>query len=325
MRIGDLGLGELRDLADATVLVAAASEAGLFQVLHEAPATAEAVAQGLGYDLRATRIVLHGLVETGLVEVDGGQFRLSARAERELGDPAGPGFVGRGLPHWLYAVRATTRLGEVLRRGGPLETRPARRTPDHVARFTSAMAAAPPERVQRIVDLCLERHPAARTVLDLGGGPGHMTRAFVARGLRGTLVDTADIVAHVQEAFGLRELEGLEVVAGDFTRDALPRGPFDLVLLSNVIHIYDGPTIATLFRQACEVLAPGGVLAVAEFLRGRSRRAAHLALQMLLKSDRGDAHSEEEIRGWMEDAGFGDVRVDALDRDRHLLTARRAD
>jgi SAM-dependent methyltransferase/DNA-binding transcriptional ArsR family regulator len=323
MRIDDLSLGRLRDLADVTILVAAASDAGIFQALHRAPASPTELSEALGFDERATRITLLALEEAGLLERRGERFVLTERSARELGDPDAPDFTGRGLPHWLRSVRATTRLREVLERGGPLDPRPRTRRPEHVRRFTAAMSAAPRARIERIVDLCLERRPDAETVLDLGGGPGHITRTFVAHGLRGTLLDTADIVTHVVPTYGIDEIEGLEAVAADFNRDPLPAGPFDVVLLSNVVHIYDAASVRALFAKAARVLSPGGVLAVAEFLRGRSSRAAHLGLQMLLKSARGDAYSEAEIRQWMREAGLVDDRVDALDEDRHIVTALR--
>ena len=323
VRIDALGLGELRDLADAMVLVAAAAEAGIFETLHAAPAAAPEVAERMGFDPRATRIVLQALVGTGFVEAAGDRFRLTERGAAELGDPRSPGFAGRGLPHWLRSIRGATRIGEVLRRGGPLEKRAARRSPEDVARFMSAMSAAPSERIRRMVELCLARNPEARTVLDLGGGPGHASRAFVERGLRATLFDTPDIVSHVGDAFGLKAVEGLDLVAGDFNRDPLPEGPFDIVLLSNVIHIYGEDAVRALFETTAGVLAPGGVLAVAEFLRGRSGRAPPMGLQMLLKTEAGDTYSEETIGGWMEAAGLGDVRVDDLDEDRQLVTALR--
>lgn len=322
MRLHDLTLAELRDLADAAVLIAAAADAGLFRALVDGPRGAEELAEALGYDPRATRIVLEALVEIGLLERNAGGYAPSPRCRRELCDPEGEDYAGRGLPHWLRSVRATTRLGEVLRRGGPLEERPAERSPAQVARFTAAMAAAPAARIERIADLCLERHPDAATVLDVGGGPGHITRGFLRRGLRGTLLDTPDIVAHVVEHHGLAAVPDLEVVGGDFT-EALPPGPFDIVLVSNVIHIYGPEVIRRLFRDVAGVLAPGGLVAVAEFFRGRSGRAAHLGLQMLLNSEQGDAYAEERVAGWLEEAGFGAVRVDALDADRHLMTGTR--
>jgi SAM-dependent methyltransferase len=323
MDIDDYGLGELRDLADATVLVAAASEAGMFQALGSGPASAKELAEKLDFDERATRIVLHALEATGLLERVEGRFAPTPRCARELCDPAADGFLGRGLPHWLHALRARTRIGEVLRRGGPLRRRDVPRSPKHVARFTAAMAAAPSERLERIVSLCLERRPDASSILDLGGGSGNLTRAFVARGLSGTLFDTPDIVAHVVEAYGLDDVQGLDVVAGDFTRDELPEGPFDLVVLSNVIHIYPPAVVQDLFEKAADVMAPGSVLAVVESLRGRSPRAADVGLHMLLKSDAGDAYSGEQIETWTR-ASFEDCRVVDVDELRQLVTAVRS-
>jgi SAM-dependent methyltransferase len=323
MNIEDFSLGQLRDFGDIAVLIAAASEAGVFGALNDGPRSAAEIASSLDYDHRAVRIVLLALEDTGLVTSEGDRFALSERGARELGDPGAPGFVGKGLPQWLRSIRASTRLGEVLRRGGPVEKRTRARSPERVARFTRAMAAAPVERLERIADLCLDRCPEARSILDLGGGPGHITRAFVARGLRGTLLDTPDIVAHVVDAYGLSEVEGLNVVAADFNRDPLPAGPFDIVLLSNVIHIYDEGAVRALVCRVADVLRPGGLVAIAEFLRGRSSRAGYLALQMLLKSDAGDTYSEEQLRDWMAEAGLGDIRVDSLDQDRQLVTGVR--
>jgi SAM-dependent methyltransferase len=283
MNIEDFGLGQLRDFADVAVLIAAASEAGIFAALHDGPKSSAEIASSLNYDHRAVRIVLLALEDTGLVTSEGDRFALSERGARELG-----------------GTRA--------------------RSPERVAHFTSAMAAAPVERLERLADLCLDRCPEARSILDLGGGPGHITRAFVARGLRGTLLDTPDIVAHVVDAYGLAEVEELNVVAADFNRDPLPAGPFDIVLLSNVIHIYDEVAVRALFGRVVDVLRPGGLVAIAEFLRGRSSRAGFLALQMLLKSDAGDTYSEEQLRDWMAEAGLADIRVDSLDQDRQLVT-----
>lgn len=41
---------------------------------------------------------------------------------------------------------------------------------------------------------------------------------------------------------------------------------------------------------------------------------------MLLKSEDGDAYSEDQLGAWMSDAGFGDLRVEDLDPERQLIT-----
>ena len=323
MRFPDLPLADLRDMADLTVLVASAHEAGVFAALADAPATSDDLADRLGFDRRATRITLLALAEAGLLDRSGDTFTPSQRCRAELAEPGGPEYMGGGLALWLDSVRAWSRLGEVLLRGGPLEARSLVRSPQSVAHFMSAMAAAPQTRIDRIVEQCLDRHPEATSVLDVGGGPGHITRAFVTRGMHGTLFDTPEVLDHVESAYGLDHLERLTLAPGDFTTDPLPPGPFDLVLLSNVLHIYGPDANQALLSKVARVLPEGGVIAVAEFLRGRSGKAARFGVQMLIKSDEGDAYSEAQISGWLAEAGFEDVHVNDLDADRQLMTARK--
>jgi len=323
MDLRDHSLADLRDLTESTLLVAAAHEVGLFASLGKEPADAGALAEHLDLDGRATHIVCEALVELGLLAVDDGAYRPTPRCREELCDPEQSGYVAGGLSHWLRSMRAWTHLDEVLRRGGPLEERPATREEPRVARFMSAMAAAPEERVNRIVDLCLERRPGAASVLDLGAGPGHISRAFAGRGVAATMLDMDDVVRHVTTAYGLEGVDGLTVLRGDFNTDPLPRGPFDIVLLSNVLHIYPPERNVALLKKVAEATTPGGLVAVAEFLRGRSGRAGRFGVQMLLHTEGGDAYRDEDVTSWLDEAGFGDVRVDDLDPDRQLLTAMR--
>lgn len=316
-------LAELRDLTESTLLVAAAHEVGLFASLGKEPADAGALAEQLDLDGRATNIVCEALVELGLLDVDDGAYRPTPRCREELCDPERSGYVAGGLSHWLRSMRAWTHLDEVLHHGGPLEDRPASREEPRVARFMSAMASAPEERVKRIVDLCLERRSGAASLLDLGGGPGHMSRAFAERGVAATMLDTHDVVHHVTAAYGLGEVDGLTVLSGDFNTDPLPRGPFDIALLSNILHIYPPERNVALLKKVADVTTAGSLVAVAEFLRGRSGRAGRFGVQMLLHTDGGDAYGEDDIAAWLEEAGFGDVRVDDLDPDRQLVTALR--
>lgn len=112
MRLQDHSLAELRDLADLAVLIAAATDAGLFEALGREPATTAELAQRLKYDDRAVRITLLALEEAGLLERSGDRFQPSEQCREALCDPDAPTYAGGGLPHWLRSVRSWTRLGE---------------------------------------------------------------------------------------------------------------------------------------------------------------------------------------------------------------------
>lgn len=343
MRIAGHELTELRDLAETTATVAAACEAGIFTSLADGPATARDLAERAGLDERAVGIVLPALAEAGTLErvdadasdrpasdADGDRYALTDAARRHLADPESPDFAGGGLPLWLDGLRSFTRLAEVLRSGDPVE----RPEPEDEAereeaeregleKFMAGMAAAPDARVRRIVDACLDRAPEAGRALDLGGGPGHMARAFVERGLRVTLFDRPPVVDYVGDAYGLSEVEELELVGGDFMEDPLPEGPFDVVLISNIVHSYAPEQNRALLEKVAGVTAPGGVVAVADFFRGRSSRAVRFALVMLLKTEGGNTYTEDDVAGWLERAGFRESVTVQVDEDRHLITAVR--
>jgi len=314
-------LNDLRDAAELALTVAAAVEAGVFEELAAGAATPAELAGRRGLDARAVRIVLPVLAELRYVELRDGAYALGPAARAAgLGRGAGSPVAG-ALRNWLATMKDWARLDEVLR-GGPAVPSAGRAV--DVAVFMAAMAAAPAERVERVVARCLARRPGARRALDLGGGPGLYAREFVRRGLEATLFDTPEVVAHVREAYGLRAVPGLTLAAGDFFTDPLPPGPFDVVLLSNITHIYAPAANRGLFARAGEVLAPGGVLAVADMLRGRSPRAARFAVVMLLRTEAGDTYTEDDYRSWLREAGFRDVEVDDIEPDRQLVTGLRA-
>jgi SAM-dependent methyltransferase len=323
MRIEGRSLAELRDQAETTVMIAAAHAAGVFQALREGTLSAAEVARRSGFDARAVAILLPALEDVGLLERDGDGFRPTPSCRDGLCDPSSEDFVGGGLAHWLRNLGAWTRLDEVLMKGGPLRPAGGQRDRADLARFMSAMAAAPVDRVRRLVDGCLRRASDPRAALDVGGGPGHMSREFVRRGLHATLFDTPETVEFVREAYGLGAVDGMDLVGGDFTVDPLPDGPFDVVLLSNVIHIYGPDRNRRLIAEAARVTAPGGVVAVQDFVRGRSGRAARFALVMLLRTEEGNTYGETEISGWMAAAGLDGFQVEDLDPDRQLVTAVR--
>ncbi len=338
MNHSDLALAQLRDIAEAAATVAAAAEAGLFHALHEGPLSAEELATRSGLDARAVSIILPVLAELGLVEPEAGaattsasRYRLTERAGRELGDPRSPDYQGRGLPLWLENLRSWTRLAESLRTGAPVEPvddeagddeagDDARRR-DRIARFMAGMAAAPGERVERLVDAVLGRRPGARTILDVGGGPGHIARAFIDQGLDAVLLDRPEVEEFIRHEYGLAQVPGLRTVGADFLADPLPAGPFDVVLLSNILHMLSPAQSVALLRQARSAMVPGGVVAIADFLRGRSPRAARFAVVMLLRTSGGNTYTLDDHQKWLELTGFHKVILTDLDPERQLITA----
>lgn len=317
-------INELRDAAEVAATIAAAAEVGIFRALGAGAATDAELAAEAGIDRRAAAIVVSALAESGLVEDREGRYRLRPDAARHLANPGSPDYAGGGLALWLYNLRAWADLPVALRTGEPVVEWTEAMDEEALARFMAGMAAAPAARVRRVVELCLDRNPDARTVLDLGGGPGHYARAFIEAGLEATLFDKPETVEYVADAYGLAEVPGLRLEGGDFVEDELPSGPFDIVLLSNILHMYPPERNREVLRKVAAVTAPAGVAAIQEFVRGRSPRAARFAIIMLLRTEGGNAYDEYEYGDWLERTGFADVGIEDVDPDRQLVTAIRA-
>jgi SAM-dependent methyltransferase len=136
---------------------------------------------------------------------------------------------------------------------------------------------------------------------------GHIARQFSRCGVRATLFDRPDVLPVATEYLG-EEAGDIAMIGGDLTV-ALPPGPYDLVYFGNVLHIYDQETNARVIREAYATVAPGGSIAIQNYMWGRSPRAAMFAVNMLQSAENGGVWSEALYRGWLRAAGFAKIEV----------------
>ena len=305
-----------------------ALEQGVFEALADGPGETGELAAELEMDHRALRILLGVLEETGLVREEPPEgWRLTGEARGLFVDPDTPDYHRDAALHWLGQLREwAAELPDALRRGGAPADDEAEGTTgfdrESMEAFQAAMANKNPTLVREVVDACLERTAGVGRLLDVGGGPGTFSREFVKRGWRAVLIDRPEVVEHVATAYGLEELEGLELVGADF-HASLPEGPFEAILLANITHIFDAETNLELLGRCAERLAPGGGLAVMDFVRGRTPFAALFAVTMLLNTEAGGTYALPEYRRWLEDAGLEDVRCVTVSEERQVVTAVR--
>lgn len=115
--------------------------------------------------------------------------------------------------------------------------------------FYRELAADSVQQVARYTDL------AGRRVMDLGGGPGHFTAEFRARGAECVLVepDLAELSARGARPTG--------AVRGDGMRLPISDGAFDVSFSSNVLEHVEDP--ARMLDEMIRVTRPGGVIYLA--------------------------------------------------------------
>jgi SAM-dependent methyltransferase len=311
-----------RGSVERLFVVAGALRSGIVDVLAEhEPATAADAAAAAGTDPRATEIVIEALVAEKLVDREGpvpepivrggapnsvgdaALYRLSPRGRAHLVDP-GPDLERWGLLHQARKARGWLELPEFIQTGVPMPRGPVKRD---IKTMVSAMGERDPDIIEEVVDRCLAYAPHVRTMIDVGGAVGHLARQFARCGVRATLFDRPAVLPVAREYLG-EEGRDIALLAGDFTA-ALPRGPFDLVYFGNVFHIYSPETNARVIREAYSVVAPGGALAIQDYIWGRSVRGAMFAVNMLQATENGGVWSEAQHREWLNAAGFAKIEV----------------
>lgn len=315
-------LKPFRRHAEWALVTTTALEQGVLDVLAEEPHTPRDLAERLDLDERATRILLGVLEEMGMVRMEpGGARRLTGEARGLLVDPDTPDYQREPVLHWLSHLRDwASHLPETLRTGEPPAEEGEVDEEEALERFQAAMAAKSSELVEAVIDAAVRRTSGPGRALDLGGGPGTFSRELLHRGWEVTLMDRPEVIEHGAEAYGLEGLEGLELVAGDFL-ESLPDGPFELVLMANITHIFDDETNARLLRRVGERVAPGGTVAILDFVRGRKPFAALFAVTMLMHTERGDTHPLTRYEAWLEGAGLDEVRCVTVPEERQVVTA----
>lgn len=296
----------MRGFQESRVLLTAV-ELDLFTAVGEG-STAAAAAAKLATDPRATEALLNALVALGALSKQNGVFRNTSETSRFL-VASSPQCARPGLMHTVHLWRTWSTLTECIRAGTAV-IQPG--VEGQQERWTRAFIAAMHQRaignageLVRAIGL-----DGVGRMLDVGGGSGAYAIAFAkaSETLRADVFDLPSVVPLAQEY--IREAGVADRVAtrtGDMRRDDLGSG-YDLALLSAICHMFSPEENLELFRRCYRALAPGGRLAIRDFIVDPSRTsplfAVLFALNMLVGTKAGSTYTEEEYQRWLADAGF---------------------
>lgn len=319
----------LLDLArnyQPTCVLLAAAELDLFAALASRPRTAAELADTLHCDVRATTIVADALVALGMLSKKGSTY---ANAP-DVGEAViGPESILPMLRHQANCLRSWAQLAATTRSGRP-ESMPSilGENADRES-FIEAMNVASREAAPRVVESL--GPPRFEHLLDVGGGPGTWTTAFLRAvpTARATLYDLPAVIPIARRHL---ERDGLadrvRLVAGDLARDdALPGGA-DLAWVSAIVHMNSREQNRDLLRKVHAALVSGGRIFVRDVVMDESHTSppggALFAVNMLVRTERGGTFSLSELSADLEASGFVHPEAKAGQRDMdRVIIARR--
>ncbi|MBL8072847.1 MAG: methyltransferase [Nitrospira sp.] len=148
---------------------------------------------------------------------------------------------------------------------------------------------------------------------DLGGGAGTNAIAFcqVYPDLHATVFDLPETLKLTEKTVKEAGLESrIALHPGDFNRDPLG-GPYDVVLMSDILHYQTFDMNQDLVKKIYGALAPGGRLVIKDrFLDETGTGPAWttaFAVHILVNTQKGSCFQASEAMQWLHTAGFGSV------------------
>jgi hypothetical protein len=302
------------------LLTAAVTPFDTFGRLAAGPQAFDEICRGLGLAERPTIVLLTALRSFGLVVLEQDRFALTALARDHL--VPGSAFDISAYIGLAAESPGVREMVERLRSNRPAAGQPERPGAAFIYRegLDSAMeqeaaarqlTLALAGRARNVAPVLAARYPLpeARRLLDVGGGTGIYSIAWLQRHpqLQAIVWDRPEVLKVAQE---MAELHGvadrLVCQPGDMFVDPPPVG-CDVVLLSNVLHDWDVPHCRALLARCAAALPGGGRLLIHDvFLNDALDGPLPLALYSaaLFCLTEGRLYSAAEYRTWLAEAGL---------------------
>jgi SAM-dependent methyltransferase len=285
-------------------------ELDIFTNVDESGSSAIQIANNLHLDENACERLMNALVSLGFLTKQNDLFFntpesfvfLSKKSREYLG----------GLMHTNHLWNTWSNLTQVVRTGK--SAHPAEineRGEEWLFPFINAMHdRAKKQAPQQLANIDLS---GIGTILDIGGGSGAYSMAFVTRKpeIEVTVFDLPNVVP-ITEKFLAKEgfSDKIKTYAGDYTTDYLPAG-FDLVFLSAIIHSNSLEVNRNLIQKCFHSLNKNGKIVIQDWIMNNDRTqpvsGAIFAINMLVGTEAGDCFTEQEVSDMLTGAGFKNI------------------
>jgi hypothetical protein len=300
-----------------TLMMEAAVNLRVFDILDEGPKSAEMVANLAGASVRGMRTLMNGLAGFGLLTRNGaGQYGLGSDAAAFLvsGKPGYLGALTRHLGQDLIPM--WQGLSTVVRTGKPSEAVNQRRGGaeffEHFVADLFPMSYGAASALAAGLGVANATGPVKALDLAAGSGVWGIALAQQSAHVSVTAVDWPNVLSVTRK---IAEREGVadrfSYIGGDLAEADFGHG-YDIATLGHILHSEGEERSRALLRKTGAALAPGGTIAIAEFLVNEDRSGPPMglifAVNMLVATDRGETYSFGEIAGWLREAGFVNVR-----------------
>ena len=308
------------------LILGAAIEHRIFDLLADGAKTAAEVSRENGASLRGVRAIMNALVGFELLKKDDeGGYSLTPESAAFL-VRKNPGYLGGILRHGDQLIPRWLPLSEIVKTGKPATA--VNQEGDGSAFFVDFVEDLFPVGYPSAKALAAA-FPQARKVLDVAAGSGvwSIPLAQNSKEVRVTALDWPGVLPATRRVTERMGVAGqYEFLAGDLNSADLGNG-YDLATLGQILHSEGETHSRALLGRVFQALAPGGTIAIAEFIANEERTGPPLAMlfavNMLVNTEDGDTFTVTEISQWLREAGFVDPRTMEVPAPSPLILASK--
>jgi SAM-dependent methyltransferase len=269
---------------------------------------------------------MNALVAFGLLTKDANQRYTLAPESAAFLVREKPGFIGGFFHHADVLIPKWLGLADVVRSGKPARSVNQK---DQGSEFFESFVEDLFPVGYRSAQVLAEAVPNAQRVLDLAAGSGVWSVPFAQRSkeVRVTAVDWPGVLPATRRVTERLGVGGqYKFVGGDLGEADFGSG-YDLATLGHIPHSEGAAESQKLLGKVFRALAPGGTIAIAEFLANDNRTGPPMAMlfavNMIVNTDEGDTFTVPEIFGWLTAIGFSEPRLLEVPSPSPLILATK--
>lgn len=299
------------------LIIEAAVKHRLFDWLARSPKTAAELAKAAGISVRGATAIGDALVGLQLLTRKGNRYQLTPESAAFLVSHS-PGYhgdffhhiSGQLVPNWL-------NLTQVVRTGKSVgKVNSEKKGVKFFAQFVESLFPLSFAAASSLgAHLGIPQAKQTVNVLDIAAGSGVWGIALAKQSphVRIHAVDWPPVLSVTKKVARKHGVaDRLNGIPGDLLKAPMGKN-HHVATLGHILHSEGRARSRKLLKKTFDALAPGGTIAIMEFLVNRDRTDPTVgllfAVNMLVNTEEGDTYSFEEISGWLREVGFKKPRL----------------
>jgi len=306
-----------------------AVEFDVFTLIGDGGKSGKVITKKLGTNPRATEMLMNALVSLKLLKKSKEIYCNTAVSKRCLSKNS-PDYQGDRIHHFQNMWDYWSGLSTAVKTGKPTAFDDAKEEVDEqrLREFIRAMhniATAQAGEICR--KLQIKKYSK---LLDLAGGQGTYAVRFAEKNknLKAVVFDIPDVIKIAREYIQKSGLAGqIATKAGNCLEDNFGKESYDIVFVSNLLHIYRPGENRKILKKCWDSLLKKGIVVIQEFVLNSAKTqplfGTLFSLNMLLGTHSGSSYSYTEMKEWLMDVGFKNVKRVNMELDSGLIIGHK--